>query len=224
MSGNRSTRLVATVFGVSAIGLGLLTACSDDSDDGTPVAQSTTTETTSTTTEATTNTAADCGDPPTGPLAVPTSSVDYVTGTAGYSVTLSDGTTQCVTVETDSSAGEYSTSGKEIDIQFGDASAGILLTIDGETAGNLPDDVPHQVADAFMGLQVDGGYFADSMHTGCDVTLTGFDDESITGTFTCTGLALFDGGPFSAAGDPSVTPQPLDTSLERAEGWFSVQT
>lgn len=222
MSANPTSRLVVAALGVGVLGLSLLTGCSDDSEDGSPVAQSTTTEA-STTTEETSSGGSDCGDESsTGKLAIPTSSVDYATGTAAYSVTLSDGTTQCVTAETDSNAGQYSTD-KEISIQFGDAAAGILITIDGETAGNVPSEVPHQVEDAFMALQVDGGYFADSFHSGCDVTLTSFDDETITGTFTCTDVALFDDGPFSSDTSTTVTPQPLDTSIEKAEGWFSVQ-
>ena len=223
MSANPTSRLVVAAFGMGVLGLSLLTGCSDDSDSGSPVAQSTTTEESSTT-EETSSGGSDCGEEPsTGQLAVPTSSVDYTTGTAAYSVTLSDGTTQCVTVEEDSSAGEFSSTDKGIEIRFGDVSAGILITIDGETEGNLPSEVPHQVEDAFMGLQVDGGYFADSMHTGCDVTLTSFDEETITGTFTCTDVALFEDGPFSLDTSTTVTPQPLDTSIEKAEGWFSVR-
>ena len=125
-------------------------------------------------------------------------------------------------VQSDSGGGEFATD-KEIDIRFGDTTAGLLVTVDGENSGNLPTDVPHRVKDAFMGLQVDGAYFADSMHSGCKVTITGFDAEMIAGEFTCTDIALFDGGPFSLGSTDTATPPPTDISLESAEGWFAVR-
>jgi hypothetical protein len=211
------------MLGVSALGLGLLTGCSDEAGDPVPAATDSSATITS---EANSEPAIDSGEcadsAPTGVLSVPTAATDYETGEAAFIATLSDGTEKCVVVQSDSSSGEFGTD-KEIDIQFGDTTAGFLVTVDGEDAGNLPTEVPHQVKDAFMGLQVDGGYFADSMHSGCEVTITGFDAEMIAGEFTCKGVALFDGGPFSFGSTQTTTPLPLDTSLESAKGWFVVR-
>jgi hypothetical protein len=160
-------------------------------------------------------------DAPTGPAKAPASTTDYETGDAAYTVSLSDGTEKCVVVQSDSNSGEF-TSDKEIDIRFGDTSAGFLVTVDGENSGNLSSDVPHQVRDAFMGLQIDGAYFADSMHIGCEVTITGLDAEMIAGEFTCTDVALFAGGPFSLNSD-APAPPPTDLSLKSAIGWFVVR-
>lgn len=220
MSAIRSARTVATVLGVGALGLGLLTACSDSSDDASPA---TSESQVSTTSEEAQDPPAmqECSrEAPTGPLAVPTTSTEYTSGEAAYSVTLSDGTERCVVVESDSSGGDFDSTDKEIDIRFGDTSAGLLITIDGEKEGNLPTEVPQKVGDAFMGMQVDGNYFADSMHSGCEVTLTGLDDEMIAGEFTCTDVTLFEDGPFSLGSESTTTPLPEDTTITDAKGWF----
>lgn len=219
MSATRSARFAATMLGVSALGFGLLTACSDNSDDGVPA----TSEAQVSTVEAVddSSTTQECvREAPTGPLAVPTSSTEYESGEAAYSITLSDGTEKCVVVTSDSSGGDFDSFDKEIDVRFGDTTAGLLITIDGEKEGNLPTEVPQQVEDAFMGMQVDGGYFADSMHSGCKVTLTGLDEEMIAGEFTCTDVTLFEDGPFSLGAEQTTTPLPEDTTITEAEGWF----
>ncbi|PHV65462.1 hypothetical protein [Williamsia muralis] len=222
MPASRSNRLPATILSISALCLGLLTACSEDSGEAVPATSDSIATQSETGTESKSGTG-QCGkDAPAGPVAVPATDIDFESGEAAYTVVLSDGTDKCVVVQSDSGGGEFGTD-KEVDVRFGDTSAGFLVTVDGETAGNLPADVPHQVKDAFMGLQVDGAYFADSMHSGCEVTITGFDAEMIAGEFTCEDLALFDGGPFSFGSTETPPPPPTDISLESANGWFVVR-
>jgi hypothetical protein len=219
---SRTTRMTTTALSASALCLGLLSACSDDSGEAVPVSSPAITSTSETSTDPAAG-GSECGrKAPAGPVSEPVPATDYETGEAAYTVALSDGTEKCVVVQTDSGGGEFA-SDKEIDIRFGDTAAGLLLTVDGEDTGNLPTTVPHRVKDAFMGLQVDGAYFADSMHTGCEVTITTFDAEVIAGEFTCTDIALFDGGPFSLGGTQTASPPPTDISLESANGWFVVR-
>jgi hypothetical protein len=219
---SRTTRMTTTALGASALCLGLLSACSDDSGEAVPVSSPAITSTSETSTEPAAG-GSECGrKAPAGPVSEPVPATDYETGESAFTVSLSDGTEKCVVVQTDSSSGEFATD-KEIDIRFGDPSAGFLITVDGENSGNLPTTVPHRVKDAFMALQIDGAYFADSMHSGCEVTITGFDDEMIAGEFICTDIALFDGGPFSRGGTQTASPPPTDISLESANGWFVVR-
>lgn len=222
MLASRTTRMTTTALATSALFLGLLSACSDD-DSGEAVPASSPAITSTSETSAEPAAGGECGrKAPAGPVGEPAPATDYQTGEAAYAVELSDGTEKCVVVQTDSGGGEFATD-KEIDIRFGDTAAGLLLTVDGENTGNLPATVPHRVKDAFMGLQVDGAYFADSMHTGCEVTITAFDAEMIAGEFTCAEIALFDGGPFSFGGTQTASPPPTDISLESANGWFVVR-
>lgn len=223
MLASRTTRMTTTALATSALFLGLLSACSDDSGEAVPASSPAITSTSETSAEPAAG-GSECGQKaPAGPVGEPAPATDYQTGEAAYAVELSDGTEKCVVVQTDSGGGEFATD-KEIDIRFGDTAAGLLLTVDGEITGNLPATVPHRVKDAFMGLQVDGAYFADSMHTGCEVTITAFDAEMIAGEFTCTEIALFDGGPFSFGSTDTTTPPPTDISLESANGWFVVRS
>ena len=164
--------------------------------------------------------------PESGSAAVPTDNTTLANGSAAFTVTLDDGTEKCVT-PTRSPGDEGATWRVDDDkstfrFRVGDVEAGVLVSLtdrERSTDDDLPTEVPYAYSDAFIGLQVDGAYFPDSMHNKCDMTLTAVSAELVSGSFECADLEVMERGPFASSGD---APEQTSTAqkLVAAKGWF----
>ena len=153
--------------------------------------------------------------PEVGQLLAPTGPVTYTTGTGAIEVTLGDGTTACVPITADSDAGTFDNSGSpELELTIGSPDAGLHLTLT-DYADDGEDAFAANQADPFVGVQFQGAYGIDSLHTSCTVVLTQLSDEQAAGKVTC-----------SAPLDPWEGPWEVtapDLTVDGVSGWFQLR-
>jgi hypothetical protein len=155
--------------------------------------------------------------PEVGQIFAPTGPVTYATGTGAIEVTLSDGTTGCapITAAADAEAGTFDDSGSpELALTIGSPDAGLYLTLtdyddDGE------DAFAANQADPFVGVQFQGAYGVDSLHTSCTVVLTQLSDEQAAGKVTCD-------APLDPWEGPWKVTAP-DLTVDAVSGWFQLR-
>ena len=198
----------ASVLAAAVVTAGLsATACSAGSDETTASSQ--------------------CDRKPTsGTVARPAQSVDFASGTAAFTVKMSDGTSKCVVAQGQTTASWNPDGGGEakLDLRTGNLNSGLYFSVT-DRSSDTGDDIPTsagKVPGAFLALAVDGNYFNDGWETQCSTTLTTFDATTAAGTFTCKELtALGSSGAFDAM--PSTSPVPSGAAtpkVESASGWF----
>jgi len=155
--------------------------------------------------------------PEVGQIFAPTGPVTYATGVGAIEVTLSDGTTDCVpiTADADAEAGTFDDSGSpELALTIGSPDAGLHLTLT-DYADDGEDAFAANQADPFVGVQFQGAYGVDSLHTSCTVVLTQLSDEQAAGKVTCD-------APLNPWEGPWEVTAP-DLTVDAVSGWFQLR-
>ncbi|WP_183094795.1 hypothetical protein [Nocardioides stalactiti] len=152
--------------------------------------------------------------PPAGSLTPPEAETSYDAGTAGFAIELSDGSTNCLTFSVDGEeVGTWEPG--ELAVEIGEETQGFTLTLTDYSEDGV-DDISAGEGDPFIGLQYEGNYFADSLHTGCTTVLLDVTPTSSAGTFTCAAIESFAGGPWN--GDST------DLTVVSAVGHWNITT
>ena len=152
--------------------------------------------------------------PPAGSLTPAPELTTYYHATAGFAIELSDGTTNCLTFSVDGKeVGEWETG--ELAVEVGDEDQGFTLTLNDYSEDGV-DDVAAGAGDPFVGLQYQGSYWADSLHTACTAQLVDLTATSSAGTFVCAEVEGFAGGPWNG--------KATDVTVTRATGYWSITT
>lgn len=224
-------RLLAPVPLLAA--LAVLAGCGDDGDSGSdaetetvfvdPTTDATTSGTDATSSTETTGATDDATDetsctavPEVGQIIAPAEEVSYVTGSGAIQVTRSDGVTGCAPLSVSADAGSFDPSGSpELELSMGTTEAGLRVTVTDYTDDGR-DDLAANEGDPFVGVQFQGAYGVDSLHTSCTVVLTQLSPSSAAGKVTCD--AALD--PWS--GDWEVTAP--DVTIDEVSGWFLVES
>jgi hypothetical protein len=145
----------------------------------------------------------------------PTGPVTYTTGTGAIEVTLSDGTAACVPIAADTDAGTFDESGSpELALTIGSPDAGLHLTLT-DYADDGRDAFAANEADPFVGVQFQGAYGVDSLHTACTAVLTQLSDEQAAGKVTCNASLNAWEGPWEVTAP--------DLTVDAVSGWFQLR-
>ncbi len=203
-----------TLGGIAVVALATgLTACGGD------------TEPSPTSSPATSTPPDPCAQtPPAGAATLPAANSTLTAGEAALTVSLDGSPTRCVhiTPTPGGTAAEWEVSADkaELDLKMGDVDAGLAIDFGatrkaGATTSTFPTAVPAR-QETFTALQVDGAYFADSLHTNCTVTFTALSGDLVAGTIACKDVDRWDAAVFT--GTPKATP----TTAKKltANGWF----
>lgn len=150
-----------------------------------------------------------------GQILAPSKEVTYATGTGALYVVRSDGATGCVPISATADAGSFDPSGSpELELSMGTAEAGLRLTVTDYTDDGK-DDLAANEGDPFVGVQFEGAYGVDSLHTSCTVVLTQLSPSAASGRIACDEpLDPWDG-------EWDVTAP--DVTIDTVAGWFLLE-